>query len=160
MIRAGNYTVEDKGFSVTTARMGGTYRQALVMELPGAITEEELAALCAGPIEVLDEKGEVAHVHEGPFGVSSHHLMLVRESAENDVAVLTTRVATLEAELAATKSAKTTALADLASVTAQFNELKLSVDTAKLQSGSLGSLESEATVIGEKAVVEDAEAGV
>ena len=143
MIRAGNYTVEDKGFSVTTARMGGTYRQALVMELPGAITEEELAALCAGPIEVLDENGEVAYVHEGPFGVSSHHLKLVRESADSDVAVLTTRVATLEAELAETKSAKSTALADLASVTAQFNELKLSVASAAKETDTEGGVEAE-----------------
>ena len=53
MIKAGNHTVSDKGFTVVTENIGGVPRQAVVAELPGGISDEALAAFCAGPIEVL-----------------------------------------------------------------------------------------------------------
>ena len=74
MIRAGKYTVEDSGFTVTTERIGGLPRQAVVVELPGGITGTALDALCAGPIEVLNEKGEVVQTHTGPFRITTHGL--------------------------------------------------------------------------------------
>ena len=42
MIRAGKYTVEDSGFTVTTERIGGLPRQAVVVELPGGIDTSAL----------------------------------------------------------------------------------------------------------------------
>lgn len=145
MIKAGNYTIEDKGFSVSTERIGGVNRQAIVAELPGAITEEELEALCAGPIEVLDESGAVAATHEGPFLVSSHRLRLTRASAESDVAVLSARVATLEAQVTHEQSAKVSALSELASVKQELSAVKLSISKeaeAEIQpvTPSLGTL--------------------
>ena len=53
MIKAGNHTVSDKGFTVVMENIGGVPRQAVVAELPGGISDEALAAFCAGPIEVL-----------------------------------------------------------------------------------------------------------
>ncbi len=100
MIRAGKYTVEDSGFTVTTERIGGLPRQAVVVELPGGITGTALDALCAGPIEVLNEKGEVVQTHTGPFHIATHGLKLVREDQSGDVAALASQVATLEAALA------------------------------------------------------------
>lgn len=35
MIKAGNHTVSDKGFTVVTENIGGVPRQAVVAELPG-----------------------------------------------------------------------------------------------------------------------------
>lgn len=86
MIRAGKYTVEDSGFTVTTERIGGLPRQAVVVELSGGITGTALDALCAGPIEVLNEKGEVVQTHTGPFRIATHGLKLVREDQSGDVA--------------------------------------------------------------------------
>ena len=57
MIKAGNHTVSDKGFTVVMENIGGVPRQAVVAELPGGISDEALAAFCAGPIEVLAEDG-------------------------------------------------------------------------------------------------------
>lgn len=50
MIKAGNHTVSDKGFTVVTENIGGVPRQAVVAELPGGISDEALAAFCAGPL--------------------------------------------------------------------------------------------------------------
>ena len=35
MIKAGNHTISDKGFTVVTENIGGVPRQAVVAELPG-----------------------------------------------------------------------------------------------------------------------------
>lgn len=116
MIRAGKYTVEDSGFTVTTERIGGLPRQAVVVELPGGITGTALDALCAGPIEVLNEKGEVVQTHTGPFRIATHGLKLVREDQSGDVAALASQVATLEAALAKETSEKESAQDALASL--------------------------------------------
>ena len=50
MIKAGNHTVSDKGFTVVTENIGGVPRQAVVAELPGGISDDALAEFCAGPI--------------------------------------------------------------------------------------------------------------
>ena len=70
MIKAGNHTVSDKGFTVVTENIGGVPRQAVVAELPGGISDEALAAFCAGPIEVLAEDGSTTATYTGPFRVA------------------------------------------------------------------------------------------
>lgn len=127
MIRAGNHSIDDKGFVVSMERIGGVTRQALVLELPGGISDEALSALCAGPIEVLDESGAVAQTHAGPFQAVSHGLKLVRSSSNDDVAALSARVNTLEAALEAANSEKDSAVNQLASLSGRFAELKASM---------------------------------
>ena len=124
MIRAGKYTVEDSGFTVTTERIGGLPRQAVVVELPGGITGTALDALCAGPIEVLNEKGEVVQTHTGPFRIATHGLKLVREDQSGDVAALVSQVATLEAALAKETSEKESAQDALASLNDKLTTLQ------------------------------------
>ena len=124
MIRAGKYTVEDSGFTVTTERIGGLPRQAMVVELPGGITGTALDALCAGPIEVLNEKGEVVQTHTGPFRIATHGLKLVREDQSGDVAALASQVATLEAALAKETSEKESAQDALASLNDKLTTLQ------------------------------------
>lgn len=124
MIRAGKYTVEDSGFTVTTERIGGLPRQAVVVELPGGITGTALDALCAGPIEVLNEKGEVVQTHTGPFRIATHGLKLVREDQSGDVAALASQVATLEAALAKETSEKESAQDALASLNDKLTTLQ------------------------------------
>lgn len=124
MIRAGKYTVEDSGFTVTTERIGGLPRQAVVVELSGGITGTTLDALCAGPIEVLNEKGEVVQTHTGPFRIATHGLKLVREDQSGDVAALTSKVKSLEAALAKETSEKESAQDALASLSQQIELLK------------------------------------
>ena len=89
MIKAGNHTVSDKGFTVVMENIGGVPRQAVVAELPGGISDEALAAFCAGPIEVLAEDGSTTATYTGPFRVVSHGLKLTRTSEDSDVAALT-----------------------------------------------------------------------
>lgn len=127
MIRAGNHSIDDKGFVVSMERIGGVTRQALVLELPGGISDEALSALCAGPIEVLDESGAVAQTHAGPFQAVSHGLKLVRASSNDDVAALSARVNTLEAALEAANSEKDSAVNQLAILSGRFAELKASM---------------------------------
>lgn len=127
MLRAGNYTIDDQGFASALERLGGTSREVLVMELGGGIPDEALEAICSGPIEVLDESGDVVRTYTGPFRVASHSVRLVRESAESDVAALTARVASLEAELSEARNAKDSALESLASLNTRFEALKESV---------------------------------
>ena len=124
MNRAGKYTVEDSGFTVTTERIGGLPRQAVVVELPGGITGTALDALCAGPIEVLNEKGEVVQTHTGPFRIATHGLKLVREDQSGDVAALASQVATLEAALAKETSEKESAQDALASLNDKLTTLQ------------------------------------
>lgn len=124
MLRAGNYTIDDHGFASALERLGGTSREVLVMELGGGIQDEALEAICSGPIEVLDESGAVVRTYTGPFRIASHSVRLVRDSAESDVAALTARMASLEAELLEAKNAKDNALESLASLSARFEELK------------------------------------
>lgn len=124
MIRAGNYTIDDKGFTTTLENVGGVNRQAIVAELPAGISDEALEALCAGPIEVLDEQGEAVQTHTGPFRLVSHGLKLTRASAEGDVAALTAHVANLEARLETANSEKKSAQDALASLSDQLAELK------------------------------------
>lgn len=150
MLRAGNTTIEDLGFAVSKERIGGRDRQAIVIELPGSIDEEALEALCTGPIEVLDENGETVETVTGPFGVLSHGLKLCRSSAEADVAALTERVTTLEAELTEERNAKESAQSALASVKERLSALQASSDTAVLTGGTGAALETE-----DKAVVRD-----
>lgn len=123
-IKAGKHTIKDNGFVSSVERLGGVSREALVMELPSGISKSELAAICAGPIEVLDEQGQVVRTHTGPFQVVSHSLKLVREGESSDVAALTARVASLEAELSQARSEKNSALGELASLSEQLQTIK------------------------------------
>lgn len=127
MIRAGNHYIEDKGFAVSADRIGGVARQSLVLELPGGIDDETLAALCAGPIEVLNQDGAVAQSHSGPFQAVSHGLKLIRASPDDDVAALSARVNTLEAALETAISEKTSVVNQLASLSGRIEELKASM---------------------------------
>lgn len=131
MIRAGKYTVEDSGFTVTTERIGGLPRQTVVVELSGGITGTALDALRAGPIEVLNEKGEVVQTHTGPFRIATHGLKLVREDQNGDVAALTAQVATLEAALAKETSEKESAQDALASLNDRLATLQGQLNTAQ-----------------------------
>ena len=98
MIKAGNHTVSDKGFTVVTENIGGVPRQAVVAELPGGISDEALAAFCAGPIE------------------------------DSDVAALTAQVAELEAKLSHEKSEKESAQSALARLNEQLTTLKMTLE--------------------------------
>ena len=109
---------------MTTERIGGLPRQAVVVELPGGITGTALDALCAGPIEVLNEKGEVVQTHTGPFRIATHGLKLVREDQSGDVAALASQVATLEAALAKETSEKESAQDALASLNDKLTTLQ------------------------------------
>ena len=133
MIKAGNYTIQDKGFVSATENINGVPRQALILELPGGIDEATLEAMCSGPIEVVDDNGQVVQSHAGPFRVVSHGLKLIRTSESDDVAALAARVTSLEAELAETKSAKESAQDALASLSEQFDALKSSTTTGDEQ---------------------------
>ncbi len=148
MIKAGNYTIQDKGFVSATENINGVPRQALILELPGGIDEKVLEAMCSGPIEVVDDNGQVVQSHAGPFRVVSHGLKLARTSESNDVAALASRVTSLEAELAETKSAKESAQDALASLSERFRTLQASI-TSTLKTGTT-----------EKAVESDGDSGV
>ena len=127
MIQAGTKVITDSGFAVVTETVGGVARQALVLELPAGISAEEIAALCAGPVQVVDADGNVIQTHNGPFRVATHGLKLVRTNASGDVAALTALVGELEAELETQVSAKESALTQLASVTAQLATLQSTI---------------------------------
>ena len=127
MIKAGNKEINDSGFAVVTETVGGVARQALVLELSSGIDEATLAALCTGPVQVVDAEGNVIQTHNGPFRVATHGLKLVRTNASGDVAALTALVGELEAELETQVSAKESALTQLASVTAQLNTLQSTI---------------------------------
>ncbi|MGN9097156.1 hypothetical protein [Flintibacter porci] len=148
MIKAGNYTIQDKGFVSATENINGVPRQALILELPGGIDEKVLEAMCSGPIEVVDDNGQVVQSHAGPFRVVSHGLKLARTSESDDVAALASRVTSLEAELAETKSAKESAQDALASLSERFRTLQAS-NTSTLKTGTT-----------EKAVASDGDSGV
>lgn len=148
MIKAGNYTIHDKGFVSATENINGVPRQALILELPGGIDEATLEAMCSGPIEVVDDNGQVVQSHAGPFCVVSHGLKLTRTSESDDVAALAARVTSLEAELAETKSAKVSAQDALASLSERFRTLQASL-TSTIKTGTT-----------EKAVASDGESGV
>lgn len=141
MIKAGKYTIDDQGFAISLERLGGTSREVLVLELGGGILDDALEALCSGPIEVLDESGAVVQTHPGPFYAVSHAVRLVRANAESDVAALTARVASLEAELSEARNEKDNALDSLASLNTMFEALKESVATSKVGEAVLGDLE-------------------
>ena len=42
MLKAGNYTIDDKALALSLARLGGTAREVLVLELGGGIPDEDL----------------------------------------------------------------------------------------------------------------------
>ena len=128
MIKAGNHTISDKGFTVVTENIGGVPRQAVVAGLPGGISDEALAAFCAGPIEVLAEDGSTTATYTGPFRVVSHGLKLTRTSEDSDVAALTAQVAALEAKLSQEQSEKESAQNALASLNAQLSALKTTLE--------------------------------
>lgn len=137
MIKAGNFTIDDKGFAVSVERMGGVAREVLVLELGGGIPDEAMEAICTGPIEVLGENGETVKTHTGPFRIASHSMRLTRASEEGDVAALTARVNSLEAELSETKNAKDSALESLASLNEKFSALKEQIASVSTGSGGL-----------------------
>lgn len=163
MIRAGNYTIQDSGFATSMGQIAGQQRQTLVLELNGGIDSETLEALCAGPIEVLDEQGNVQQTHEGPFRVVTHSLKLTRTSHSADVSALTARVASLEAELSVTKSAKESAQAEFASLSVRFNELMATVSASKStdETEDAGlTIKEPVAVSGEKLEASDGEVSV
>lgn len=147
MIKAGTHTINDRGFAVSMEALGGVSRQALTLELPAGISDEALEAICAGPIEVLDEAGEVVQTHTGPFRVLSHGLKLTRSDAAGDVAALTARVSALETALTEAKSAKESAQSALASLSERFQTLQASIITTPI-------------IKAEEAVTGDGESGV
>lgn len=148
MIKAGNYTIEDRGFAVSTEGIGGVSRQTLTLELPAGISDEALEAVCTGPIEVLDETGATVQTHDGPFRVLSHGLKLTRASAGSDVSVLSARVAALETALSEERSAKKNAQDALASLSERFQALQASLTPTIKAEGA------------EKAVASDGAGGV
>lgn len=148
MIKAGTYTINDRGFAVSMEALGGVSRQALTVELPAGISDEALEAICTGPIEVLNEAGETVQVHEGPFRVLSHGLKLTRANADSDVAALTARVSALETALTEAQSAKVSAQNALASLSERFKALQASIITPTVKVGQ------------EEAVADDGESGV
>lgn len=154
MIKAGNHTVSDKGFTVVTENIGGVPRQAVVAELPGGISDEALAAFCAGPIEVLAEDGSTTATYTGPFRVVSHGLKLTRTSEDSDVAALTAQVAELEAKLSHEKSEKESAQSALA----RLNEQLTTLNTLKmtLEANSAGKAVVDEAPSAGKAVVDKA----
>lgn len=154
MIRAKNITISDRGFAVSAETIRGVSRQILTLELPTGITDEALEALCAGPIEVLDDHGEIVQTHEGPFRAVSHSLRLTRADAGSDVSALLSRVSDLEAELTHERSAKKSAQDALASLSARFDTLKASMDTLTGKATTGESAEAA------KAVQADEAAGV
>lgn len=141
MIRAGTKTIEDNGFTIERRGVGFDTRQALVIELPAGITQTQIDAFCDGPIEVLDENGNVTATYTGPFIAAGHTLTLMRESAEADVAVLSARITSLEAELAEVSATHENAVTELASAKEELSALKLTVasptlkETATLDAG-------------------------
>lgn len=135
MIRAGNFTIDDRGFAVSTEGIGGVSRQTLSLELAAGISDEALEAVCAGPIEVLDSEGNVAQTHEGPFRVLSHGMKLTRTSATHDVSVLSARVAELETALSKEQSTRKSAQEALASLSERFKTLQESI-AASIKTGS------------------------
>lgn len=148
MIKAGNYTIQDKGFVSTTENMGGVPRQALIVELPGGIDEAVLEAMCSGPVEVVDDGGNVIQSHSGPFRVVSHSLKLTRASTDGDVAALTARVSALETALSEAQSAKESAQSALASLSERFKTLQQSLTAV----GGVAQAEEAVTTDGESGV--------
>lgn len=136
MIRAGTYTIEDKGFAVSTETVGGVTRQVISVELPGGISDEALAALRAVPIEVLGEDESVVQTHTGPFRIVSHGLKLTRTSEDSDVAALTARVSELETALSHEQSAKESAETQLASLSEQLQQLQESISTSQSEANT------------------------
>ena len=129
MIQAGTYTIEDNGFTTNMETVGGVNQQTLIVELPGGITNTALNAFCAGPIEVLDADGNVTQTYTGPFRIVSHGLKFARASADSDVAVLTDRIAALEAQLGTVSNEKENAVEQLASLQEQLSALRSTTPT-------------------------------
>ncbi|NCB63302.1 MAG: hypothetical protein EOM52_06765 [Clostridia bacterium] len=127
MLKAGTKTFEDNGFTIERRGVGFNTRQALVIELPAGITQTQIEAFCAGPIEVLDDGGNTVATYTGPFVAAGHTLTLMRESAEADVSALTARITALEAELAETRATSESAVNELANAREALSALKLSV---------------------------------
>lgn len=138
MLKAGNITIQDDGFAVTVERLGGSSREVMVLELDGGIAGDEIAALCAGPIELAGEDGSITRTYNGPFRVVSHTMRLARTSESGDVASLTAKLASMAAELAAERNEKNSALSSLASLRQELSDLKDAIRAAG--SGALGGL--------------------
>lgn len=124
MIRGKNVTVEDRGFFTSVKKIGGVPRQTITIGLPGGIDEETLGDLVAGPISVLDETGNAVRSFDGPFRVVSLQLTLARESEAQDVSVLAEEISNLGAALNTERSAKESAVAELAKLEEQFLSFK------------------------------------
>lgn len=124
MIRGKNVTVEDRGFFTSVKKIGGVPRQTITIGLPGGIDEETLGDLVAGPISVLDETGNAVRSFDGPFRVVSLQLTLARESEAQDVSVLAEEISNLSAALNTERSAKESAVAELAKLEEQFLSFK------------------------------------
>lgn len=154
MIKAGNHTVSDKGFTVVMENIGGVPRQAVVAELPGGISDEALAAFCAGPIEVLAEDGSTTATYTGPFRVVSHGLKLTRTSEDSDVAALTAQVAELEAKLSHEKSEKESAQSALARLNEQLTTLKMTLEANSAGKAVVDEAPSAGKAVVDKASVE------
>lgn len=124
MIKAGNVTIQDKGFVVNMETLGGVNRQVLMLELSGGVTDEELTALCENGIEVLDTEGNTVTTYPGAFRVVSHRIKLARENESEDVATLSAKLQELSGKLLQEQTAKETAQNALAMIQEELAVLK------------------------------------
>ena len=152
MIKAGNHTVSDKGFTVVTENIGGVPRQAVVAELPGGISDEALAAFCAGPIEVLAEDGSTTATYTGK--AARDIAILNGTSEDSDVAALTAQVAELEAKLSHEQSEKESAQSALARLNEQLTTLKMTLEANSADKAVVDEAPSADKAVVDKAPVE------
>lgn len=145
MIQGKNVTIEDRGFFTSVKKVVGVPRQIITIGLPGGIDEETLGDLVAGPISVLDEKGNAVRSFEGPFRVVSLQLTLARESEAQDVSVLAEEISNLRAALNTERSAKESAVAELAKLGEQFLSFKDTVAGKLAAAGVFLTSEEEET---------------
>jgi hypothetical protein len=65
IIRTNEKSIEVKNLIGETMTRGGKSYPALRVVLPGGVTAEELAALCSGALEILDDSGELLGQQHG-----------------------------------------------------------------------------------------------
>lgn len=123
MIKVGTKTYQDDGFYMSTAKIGGTTREVLNVELKQGLTTQALNALLAGPITIVGDDGTAQGTVSGPFVLAGLSLKLMRESADDDVEALSAELTGLRSQLTSVNSAKENALNQLASLSQQLQTL-------------------------------------